>query len=50
MHMHVGLIEMGPPKWPKQAYYISFLAKEEIICEDLVKLRACAWGSRLMKK
>lgn len=48
--MHVGLMEMGPPKWPKQACYISFLAKEETICEDLMKQRACACGSKLMKK
>ena len=28
---------MGPPKWPKQPIYISFLDKETITCEDLSK-------------
>ena len=32
--MQSGLTEMGPPKWPKQAVYRSFLDKETIVCKD----------------
>ena len=39
MHMNKGLIEMEPPKWPKQVVYITFLDKETIICENLTKQR-----------
>ena len=31
IHVHGGLIEMGPKKWPKQAAFILFKTKKQYL-------------------
>ena len=40
--MHRGIIEIGPPKSPKQIVWISFLDNKTIICKCQQNKGACA--------